>query len=188
MKVTLPVGVPPAAVPVTVALSWTVEPIGAEVIAAAAAVSSAPAPAWMTGAVPLSSLVAVSGSQDSGRAVVDGAAVVGGLERAATDRDDLVAARVSDAVGVEGDGALAGGRAVAGRLEYQVKVTLPVGVPPAAVPVTVALSWTVEPIGAEVIAAAAAVSSAPAPAWMTVTVPLSSLVAVSGSQAPVEPL
>ena len=36
---------------------------------------------------------------------------------------------------------------------YRVKVTLPVGIPPAAVPVTVALSCTVEPIGAEVITA-----------------------------------
>ena len=38
----------------------------------------------------------------------------------------------------------------------QTEETLPVGMPPAAVPVTVALSWTVEPIAAEVMAAAPA--------------------------------
>ena len=34
---------------------------------------------------------------------------------------------------------------------YTVNVTLPVGVPPATVPDTVAMSCTVEPIGADVI-------------------------------------
>src|SRR5437763_4792135 len=36
-------------------------------------------------------------------------------------------------------------------LEYTVKVTVPVGVPPACVPVTVAESCTVDPIAADVI-------------------------------------
>ena len=68
-------------------------------------------------------------------------------------------------------------------LAYQVKVTSPVGIPPAAAPVTVALSWTVEPIGAEVIAAAPAVSARSR--WRCGQ---ASFVAVSGSQGPVEVL
>ena len=64
----------------------------------------------------------------------------------------------------------------------QTKETLPVGMPPAAVPVTVALSWTVEPIAAEVMAAAPAVSPAPAPAWMAVVASELRLVASRGSQ------
>ena len=55
-------------------------------------------------------------------------------------------------------------------LVYQLKVTLPVGVPPAWVPVTVAESWTTEPIGALVIALCAA-------SWIVVTACASSFVA-----------
>ena len=54
-------------------------------------------------------------------------------------------------------------------------------------PVTVAMSWTMEPTAADEIAGAAVVSEAPSPAWMAVTVELVSLVELSGSQSPVEP-
>jgi hypothetical protein len=61
-------------------------------------------------------------------------------------------------------------------LAYHTKSTLPVGVPPAWLPVTDAESWTAEPIGALVTALCAA-------SWMVVTACASSLVASSGSQA-----
>ena len=57
--------------------------------------------------------------------------------------------------------------------------TLPVGVVNA--PVTVALSCTVEPIGADVITSCAAL-------WMSVAVDELSLPPVSGSHGPVDPL
>ena len=59
------------------------------------------------------------------------------------------------------------------------KSTFPVGVVSA--PVTVALSCTVEPIGADVITPCAAL-------WMSVAVDESSFVPVSGSHGPVDPL
>ena len=52
-------------------------------------------------------------------------------------------------------------------------------------PVTVALSWTVEPMGA-LVTTTGVPSPVPEPRWISVTVELVSLLAVSGSQAPVE--
>ncbi len=62
---------------------------------------------------------------------------------------------------------------------YTVKSTVPVGVVSA--PLTVALSCTVDPIGAEVITSWSGL-------WMSVTVVESSFVPVSGSQAPSDAL
>ena len=61
-------------------------------------------------------------------------------------------------------------------------VTVPVGV--VALPETAAWSCTVEPMLADVMAAAPAASPAPGPAWIVVATVGVSLPAVSGSQGP----